>query len=154
MAFTSLSGVYNNIEAQYDSLVQLLEAEELKDNQIKVLWTGGYYMFETQTATLSEKISAQRNGIIVHWQRYSNGATQNYGHHYFFIPKNQALSCPGLGTCFPLVSETGYIGWKYLYINENSLVGFSVNNDGAYTQTTSKIKLYPDMWVLTQVLGV
>lgn len=154
MAFVNLNTIYNNIESQYDSLSQLLESENLKDNEVKVLWTGAHYMSETQTANLSEKVSEQRNGIVLHWQRYDNPTLQNYGHNYHFIPKTQAITCPGLGVNSFMVSGTGFFGWKYTYINDQSIVGFKKNNDAAYVASTSKITLNPQAWVLVEVLGV
>lgn len=53
----------------------------------KTLWTVGYYMSDTQTATLSEAISAQANGIALIWSYYKDGASDNSAFDVFFIPK-------------------------------------------------------------------
>ena len=52
----------------------------------KVLWSGGHYMNEYQTATLSESISSQNNGIVLVFSAYDNEA-QNYDFVTYFVPK-------------------------------------------------------------------
>ena len=53
----------------------------------KILWIGQYYMTAGQTATLSEKVSEQPNGIVLVFSRYVDGVAENYDFNSFFVLK-------------------------------------------------------------------
>lgn len=118
----------------------------------KILWQGAYFMIETQTITLSEPISAQPHGIIIHWQLYSNGQAKGQNHSYFFVPKTHVLgSWAGDGCDFSSLSGTTSF-YKYLYISDTSIKGNSINDrsDLVIAGVTNKNNNY----VLTEVIGV
>lgn len=118
----------------------------------KILWQGAYLMLETQTITLSEPISAQPHGIIIHWQLYSNGQAKGQNHSYFFVPKTHVLgSWVGDGCDFSSLSGTTSF-YKYLYISDTSIRGNSINDrsDLVIAGVTNKNNNY----VLTEVIGV
>lgn len=113
----------------------------------KVLWSGGSYMSDTQTATLSEKISAQPHGIVLVWGEYKNG-NEDSGWSYFFVPKQCVDPTRAGGTNF---ATTHYgntcLMSKYVYIRDTNIVGWYYNaqtSDG--TANTS--------FVLRYVIGV
>lgn len=125
----------------------------LNDNQI--LWGPGYYyMTAGHTINLSQKVSEQKNGIVLVWQTYSNGAVQTYDFNFTFIPKWQVSVNPSRGvSCFLSDSTAGVIGTKYVYVYDDKIVGNNVNSNGA-TKRNSGITTTNNRWVLTHVLGV
>lgn len=129
--------------------IQLRDEDEDSES-CKVLWSGAYYMTETHTAPLSETLTSQKNGIVLHWQAYSNAAVQNYDHFYQFVPKTHTLGA-GVGTMM-VSSGFGNIGNKYVYVHDDKIVG-NGNNDASASIATGLSKNCK-YWVLTEVLGI
>lgn len=125
----------------------------INDNQ--VLWGPDYYyMVASQTIKLSQKVSEQKNGIVLVWQAYSNNAVQTYDFNFTFIPKWQVSVNPSRGvSCFLTDSTAGVIGTKYVYVYDDKIVGNNANSNGA-TKRNSGITTTNNRWVLTHVLGV
>lgn len=135
-----------------------LQEEWSKCNDNQVLWDAGdgngYYMFGSQTVNLSQKVSEQKNGIVLIWQGYKNGAVQTYDFNFEFIPKSQVVFNPGKGISCLLADSTGsVIGTKYVYVNDDRITGNNANSNGA-TKRDSGITTTNNRWVLTKVLGV
>lgn len=167
----ALGDKYNEELSDYD--VQLLNNVYLKDSEIdahisniaknavrdnQILWDpgddAGYYMTGSQTVTLSQKVSEQKNGIVLVWQQYSDSKAQNWGFNYQFIPKWHAINKTGYGIAVFLTdSNAKTVGTKYLYVNDTQIVG-NVNNSATTTTRDSGIKTTNNSWVLTKVLGV
>lgn len=118
-----------------------------------VLWSGQNYMTATQTVNLTEKVSAQRNGIVLVFCEYINGAAATSAFHSFFIPKEQVVMNPGKGYTFTLAAgKFEYMATKYLYIDDQVIEGHADNNT---TGTgTSGIKYTNNRFVLRYVIGV
>jgi hypothetical protein len=120
----------------------------------KVLWSGGYYMSDTQTATLSEAISAQPNGVVLLWSYYVDGASDNSNFRPYFIPKQFVASHPGKGISMFMTNGTMSIAAsKYVYISDTSIKGHS-NNSSAAADKTCGITSTPKNFVLRYVIGV
>ena len=124
--------------------------------QNKVLWSGTYYMTDTHRISLSESVSAQPNGIVLVWSMYTNGAAENAAFNYVFVPKQHITSFAGCGVpCFlaGYANSTGTnaFGFKYVYVNNDSIVGNANNN---YAGTSSGLTLASNRFVLRQVIGV
>lgn len=121
----------------------------------QVLWGPDYYyMIASQTIKLSQKVSEQKNGIVLVWQAYSNNAVQTYDFNFTFIPKWQVSVNPSRGvSCFLTDSTAGVIGTKYVYVYDDKIVGNNANSNGA-TKRNSGITTTNNRWVLTHVLGV
>lgn len=124
--------------------------------QNKVLWSGTYYMTDTHRITLSEAVSAQPNGIVLVWSLYSNGAAENAGFNYIFVPKQHITSFSGCGvSCFltGYANSTGTsaIGFKYVYVNNASIVG---NANNSYSGESNGLTMASNKFVLRQVIGV
>ena len=125
----------------------------------KVLWTGGdggYYMTDTHRISLSENVSAQPNGIVLVWSMYTNGNAENSAFNYTFVPKQHITSFGGCGvSCFltGYANSTGTnaLGFKYVYVNNNSIVGNVRNN---YAGESNGLTLANNRFVLRQVIGV
>lgn len=125
----------------------------LANNQI--LWNGGeWYMYGSQTAYLSQKLSEQQHGIVLVWQAYDNGSAKNWHFNYNFIPKWHALNKAGTGVSLWLTNDVGsQVASKYIYVYDNKLVGHDSNSNGE-TSRGSGINVTNNHWVLTCVLGV
>lgn len=120
----------------------------------KVLWSGGWYMTSGHTATLSESISSQANGIVLVFSRYSSSTAQNYNFNTIFIPKSQVANHSGAGHSFIMTTDGTFsvMASKYLYINDTSIVG-NDNNDKTGTGA-SGIVYTNNGFVLRYVIGV
>lgn len=118
----------------------------------KVLWSGGLYMHGTQTITLSESVSSQPHGIVLHWQGYTSPNPQNYWHQFIFVPKTHTN---GGGVSMLLTNAVGDIlAPKYVYVNNTTITGNALNDDGETAVSGSGITKTPNKFVLTEVLGV
>lgn len=118
-----------------------------------VLWSGGYYMGSAQTANLNQSVTSQKNGIVLCWSAYANGQSQNYNWNFIFIPK-QFITTAGEGngvSSFLVGSSLDAIGYKYVYVNDNTITGHDFNDDsGSKSGITYNNRLY----VLRYVIGV
>lgn len=120
---------------------------------VKRLWSGAYYMNENQTIYLSESVSEQRTGIVLHWQGYDGGKVQDYDHNFTFVPKSiTGFSSAGVGSLLTTASGS-VLGVKYVYIRDNRIIG-NANNGRGKTSMDSGITVMPSHWVLSEVLGV
>ena len=120
----------------------------------KTLWSGGYYMSDTQSATLSEAISAQANGIVLIWSYYKDGASDNSAFNTFFIPKQFVSLHNGKGiSMFLTTGSLGSAATKYIYVADTNLTG-NANNDDAATAKGLGITSTPKNFVLRYVIGV
>lgn len=127
--------------------------------QNKILWggtSGGYYMTDAHRITLSEKVSEQPNGIVLIFSMYTNGAAENSAFNHIFVPKQQVLTWNGYGvSCFltGYANSTGtnLLGFKYLYVNDDTIVGNANNN---YVGASNGLNLTSNRFVLRAVIGV
>lgn len=124
---------YGNYNAEqgttniYGHGINLQTNNYLKSNrELKVLWSGGLYMGASHTATLSENVTNQLNGIVLVWSKYSNG-TQDYEWNCFFIPKQMVTKHPGGGHAMYCIGA--WPSYKYVYINKTTITGASSNNN-------------------------
>lgn len=127
------------------------EIDLLRTN--KVLWSGAWVMNQYQTATLSEAISAQPNGVVLAFSFYDlpSSTAQDNSWNYHFIPKNHALNHNGDAVAVGLVDNNVYHMTKYLYVGDTGITGHSVNDT---TATYSGVTTYRSNWVLREVIGV
>ena len=117
----------------------------------KVLWSGGHYMNEYQTATLSESISSQNNGIVLVFSAYDNEA-QNYDFVTYFVPKYHVSAHNYSNVQVPLFGDNFWKNSvKHLAVSDTSIVGY-VNNVGTGTQ--NGITYDNNRFVLRYVIGV
>lgn len=129
-------------------------------HQQKILWgegmTNGYYMSDTQTATLSEAVSAQPNGIVLVFCAYvpneSTGEVEtDYSWQSFFVPKTLVAASTS-GHSFQLTrGNFASIGTKYLYIKDTFISGHA---DNKLTGTSNGITYANNKFVLRYVIGV
>lgn len=106
-----------------------------KLKQQKILWEdNGQYMKASNTAKLKEKISEQKNGIVLVWSRWdiSNNKPLNYGWNFNFIPAIEPLLHEGTGCGFLLTTSSSVSSAvnKYLYIYDDRITGYDANGEG------------------------
>lgn len=129
-----------------------IKGKDITENQI--LWQGAWFMNASQSAMLSQKVSEQKNGIVLVWQAYSNGSAQSWDYNFCFVPKWQVLTNQGRGVSMWLTADAGHIvASKYIYVYDDKLVGHANNSNGA-TKRNSGITTTNNYWALTYVLGV
>lgn len=118
----------------------------------KVLWSGAWYMNASQSAPLSEAVSAQAHGIVLAWSAYADGTAQNYDWRYQFVPKHHVTAHGGAGVTTIMATATfGRVGSKYVYVGNTAIDGNANNNQ---TGTASGITYNNAHWVLRYVIGV
>lgn len=117
-------------------------------SESKILWShDGMFLNAAQSINLSEKLSAQKRGILLVLSRYESGASQDYGYCTYFVPK-ECLDFGPENPAFdiPLIkysSESIVTGAKYIYVSDNRI-------DGAATNSTS-----PNSgWVFRYAIGI
>lgn len=137
-----------------DGTVTAPSGNHLAEQGVKVLWSGGpYYMMSTHSCTLSENVSNQSFGIVLHWQYYLSGAVQNSDHHYTFIPKSHVAKFNGGGVVdFWVAGGGAYACRKYVYVSNGAVKGNDNNNSTA--AGACGITYSNNRWVLSQILGV
>lgn len=126
--------------------------DELFNNQ-KILWQGSHYMTASETATLLENVSAQKNGIILVWSAFDtpNNTPYNYEWKFTTVPKFWVSMHEGTGVMETFTTGGfGYVGAKYVYIYNDRIVG---NNSNSIADTDSGIVFQNNRWVLRYVIG-
>lgn len=120
----------------------------------KLLWQGGYYMSASQTVTLPEPVSAQNNGIVLVFSRYSSSTVRDYHFNHAFVHKMFVKLHPGVGSSFTMTTDGSFsvMATKYLYIHDDRIDGNAINE--AAGTGTSGIKYENNGFVLRYVIGV
>lgn len=137
----------------YGHGIYLNTTNYLKSNrELKLLWSGGLYMGASHTASLSENVTNQLNGIVLVWSKYSNGeqTEKDYEWNCFFIPKQMVTKHPGGGHAMYCIGA--WPSYKYVFINKTSITGSASNNS-----TSNKINgvtVDSTNHVLRYVIGV
>ena len=84
-----------------------------------------------QSITLSEKLSEQKQGIVLVLSRYESGASQNYGYCTYFIPKeclDFGADNPGFDIHLVKYSDGSIVtGSKYIYVSDDKIGGAATN---------------------------
>lgn len=93
----------------------------------KVLWSGAYYMNNTQIATLSETVSSQKTGIVLVWSWYEGGAVVTRNLHYVFIPKFHTATFPNTSVGMILRNTATTTAQKFIIVGNSSLSGIAEN---------------------------
>lgn len=113
-----------------------------------LLWSGCYFMNAAQAAGLSEKVSDQKNGIVLVFSLYKDGAAVMNNSNAFFVPKQLA----GIYMTFVMGAVTfSSVATKSIMIHDDKLTGFATNTQSG---TTNGITYNNAGWVLSRVIGV
>lgn len=119
----------------------------------KLLASPSMYMTEGHNVKLSENISKQQNGIVLVFSAITDGTVENSGFNSFFVHKSTIKSHSGSGHNFFLTGWGGafLVGSKYLYINDDSIVG---NKENSNVEVVNGISFNSNRFVLRYVIGV
>lgn len=94
----------------------------------------GWYMTANHVVNMTESISEQKYGIILVWSIYANGAAQDYGWQFQFIPVWLVEAGYGgsvVNSIFYANPQTGNVVCKKtLYVDNNTITGHA-NNAGS-----------------------
>ena len=113
-----------------------------------VLWSGVYYMDETQSITLSTNITQQLHGVVFVWSYYDGTSALDQDFTYFFVPKSHVINSPGDGVRM----SDPYIGMvKYLHVSNGTVSGHVGNGSSG---TMNGIAWNNGNYVLRYVIGV
>ncbi len=106
------------------------EWETISMNGQKVLWEGARYMTADHTCNLSDTVLNQANGITLVFSSYADNKAVNSNFHFQFVPKHFVKTHPGCGVSVLLSNaDFAHVGHKYIYVNNNSVVGHVSNDD-------------------------
>lgn len=147
--------VINNAVAKVEQVLTDVKYLQNKFDEQNLLWEGKYYMTSNQTIKLSQKITQQKNGIILLFCRYDDGIAYDQQQSMHFVPKIFANNIKsGLisstGVSFDL-SSVWVNGRKYLYISDDEIKGNDLNDD---TITIGNVELNNNKFILRRVYGV
>lgn len=141
----------------YGTNVDIMAHEDITINgksllNQKVLWQGGMLMSQNHTANLNEAISQQKNGIVLVFSLYRDGAAEDVSINSFFISKKEVELLDGAPHFFFLGINAGFssLAGKYIYIHDDKLVGHEGNDDVG----SSVISFNNSSYVLRYVIGV
>lgn len=144
------------VNTKINDVLQVYDDNGNLINNNQILWGPDYYyMNANHIINLSQKVSEQKNGIVLVWQAYADGESKYYDFNYTFIPKQHVLIHEGAGvTCWLSNSTGNVIATKYVYVYDNQIQGNDVNTTGVTNRSGSGIITNSKYWVLTYVLGV
>lgn len=109
-------------------------------------------MNENQTAQLSERVSAQRTGIVLHWQAYDpSTGVKGYQHNYCFVPKSHVEEAPGEGVGMLLMADSRLVT-KYVYVSDDHITGNA--NNANTSDTISGVEVNNRYQALTEIFGI
>lgn len=152
----SLSFHYGN-SAATTTLIQETAPGTLSINGMpfganKVLWSGGFYMTENHTVTLSESISSQVHGVVLVFSGYSNNEVKNFNFFTYVVPKGWVSKHGGAGHQMCSFHSTGENACcKYLYVGDTYIAGYKHNT---YCGTGANGITYTNnAYVLRYVIG-
>lgn len=126
-----------------------------KDNLAypRVIWSSsGMYMGANHRIPI--QMSLYPTGIQFFWSKYnqSAGTAANYEFNVFTYIKNSYES-EGRGIIMPLFSRiNNKTGLKYIYVNEDRIVGHSMNESDEEVHSFFG-QLYNKDWVLTKIVA-
>ena len=144
---TQIYGYYINLFAKLS--MSLNATAGISSNRpLKTLWSGAWYMQSGQTASLTENVTKQLNGIVLVWSKYSGGP-KDYEWNCFFIPKEMASKHPGAG--YSLICIGNWPSYKYIYVNNKSITGNAANSSN---NSINGVNYDSKNHVLRYVLGV
>lgn len=132
---------------------QIGKQEEAATNNI--LWDGVDVMANGTTISLAQKISEQKNGIVLVFSLGGFQGGENSAFNYAFVPKIMVSLGSGSNHTFFLTNGASLtqIGAKTLTISDTSISGAN-GNDGSGAVSTSGVTRANQYFTLRYVIGV
>ena len=119
-----------------------------------ILWSGCMQMDDfSQSITFAENVDKQRNGIVIVFSEYHNGAPGDTSFSCHFIPKKFISLESGRGHCFRMSScNLDFYATKYLYVTNDGINGHP--NNAKTGTSASGITYTNNRFVIIYVIGV
>ena len=92
-----------------------------------MLWSGGWFMSQTQTITPSKPLSECRNGWVLLWSKYYNGAAEDTDWGETYISKTFQTTASGNLYRTVNIGFQGKVYSKLLYITNTQIKGHERN---------------------------
>ena len=125
--------------------------------QARLLWTGSSLLTASQTVTFGEKMSVQKNGIVLVFSRYISNAAVDYFYSCHFVPKMLVTAATNAGqtsatvTFMMATNKFEAITGKYLRITDTGITGDDANSANG---TANGITYNNSQFALRYVIGV
>lgn len=122
-----------------------------RDYGQKLLWEGNSYMGDSQSVTLAEDVSSQKNGIVLVFARFvsdTSNPVDEFSCH--FVPKMAVSLEGGRGFSFHITDHWNQ-GVKYLYIQNARIIGNVYNSS---SKTIGGSTYTNNYYVMRYVIGV
>lgn len=95
-----------------------------------MLWSGGWFMSDSQTITPSKPLSECRNGWVLLWSKYYNGAAEDTDWGETYISKSFQTTANGNLYRTVNIGYHGKVYSKLLYITNTQIKGHARNAQG------------------------
>lgn len=92
-----------------------------------MLWSGGWFMSQTQTITPSKPLSECRNGWVLLWSKYYNGAAEDTDWGETYISKSFQTTASGNLYRTVNIGFLGKVYSKLLYVTDTQIIGHERN---------------------------
>ena len=151
---TDISGLQMDMT---DTIKEISNVEQ-KISDYKILWSGNYWPDSTQKCTLSEKVSEQKNGIVLWFSVHDTEGTSDntgwvpyYVHKSVFEVKENLGVSNAAGFCVNVFASGsfGNIGTKYVYVYDDYVTGSDANKETG----ENKIPYNNRKWSLKAIVG-
>lgn len=119
-------------------------------SQARVLWNGAWFGSSGE-ATLSEPLSAQKNGMVLAWSAYVDGEAKDWSWVYTYVPRWHAVAGTGTSGIVCSAVASDYAMAKYLYVYDDR-IGSNPENEQAVS--VGGLTADNGKWVLRYALGV
>ncbi|WP_188453803.1 phage tail spike protein [Virgibacillus oceani] len=114
-----------------DSIWEISKGNYRPIKDMPVLWAGTAYPTDTQPVYPDLKLNECITGWVLEWHAYNIGdGFINTHYQYTFIPKVHAEFNSGYAMRVALRRDAADDVLKYIYVDNDHLVGHAVNNDG------------------------
>ena len=92
-----------------------------------MLWSGGWFMSQTQTITPSKPLSECRNGWVLLWSKYYNGTSEDTDWGETYISKTFQTTASGKLYRTVNIGFHGKVYSKLLYVTDTQITGHERN---------------------------
>ena len=93
-----------------------------------MLWSGGWFMSQTQTITPSKPLSECRNGWVLLWSKYYNGTSEDTDWGETYISKTFQTTASGKLYRTVNIGFQGKVYSKLLYVTDTQITGHERNS--------------------------
>ena len=127
-----------------------------KYSRMNVLWSGSYWMTNTEEAVFTEPVSSQPHGIVLVFSATSGTNTESPGDWWwnsFFVPRPFIIDHPWETYSISLTGGSDMVGYgrKMLGFHDTKIIGYEANKN---VYEVAGLKYENNRFVLRYVYGV